>query len=101
MSVGTLFVTEVLGGLILGNFFGYFGLKLLKYIENEFVELEVLITLSLVLVVSLIAFKFHLSGPIGVVILGLFLNQNIDSDREKKDFKKRWVIMIQILASFR
>ena len=88
MSVGTLFVTEVLGGLILGTFFGYFGLKLLKYIENEFVELEVLITLSLVLVVSLIAFKFHLSGPIGVVILGLFLNQNIDSDREKKGLQK-------------
>ena len=88
MSVGTLFVTEVLGGLILGAFFGYFGLKLLKYIENEFVELEVLITLSLVLVVSLIAFKFHISGPIGVVILGLFLNQNIDSDREKEGLQK-------------
>ena len=88
MSVGTLFVTEVLGGLILGAFFGYFGLKLLKYIENEFVELEVLITLSLVLVVSIIAFKFHLSGPIGVVILGLFLNQNIDSDREKEGLQK-------------
>ena len=88
MSVGTLFVTEVLGGLILGTFFGYFGLKLLKYIENEFVELEVLITLSLVLVVSLIAFKFHLSGPIGVVILGLFLNQNVDSDREKEGLQK-------------
>ena len=88
MSVGTLFVTEVLGGLILGAFFGYFGLKLLKYIENEFVELEVLITLSLVLVVSLIAFKFHLSGPIGVVILGLFLNQNIDSDKEKEGLQK-------------
>ena len=88
MSVGTLFVTEVLGGLILGAFFGYFGLKLLKYIENEFVELEVLITLSQVLVVSLIAFKFHLSGPIGVVILGLFLNQNIDSDREKEGLQK-------------
>tara|TARA_Y100001970_G_scaffold19388_1_gene21830 strand:- start:23958 stop:25229 length:1272 start_codon:yes stop_codon:yes gene_type:complete len=88
MSVGTLFVTEVLGGLILGAFFGYFGLKLLKYIENEFVELEVLITLSLVLVVSIIAFKFHLSGPIGVVILGLFLNQNVDSDREKEGLQK-------------
>lgn len=88
MSVGSLFVTEVLGGLILGAFFGYFGLKLLKYIENEFVELEVLITLSFVLVVSLIAFKFHLSGPIGVVILGLFLNQNIDSDREKEGLQK-------------
>jgi len=88
MSVGTLFVTEVLGGIILGAFFGYFGLKLLKYIENEYVELEVLITLSLVLVVSLIAFKFHLSGPIAVVILGLFLNQNIDSDHEKEGLQK-------------
>tara|TARA_B100001250_G_scaffold204635_1_gene175615 strand:- start:4576 stop:5847 length:1272 start_codon:yes stop_codon:yes gene_type:complete len=88
MSVGTLFITEVLGGVLLGIFFGYFGLKLLKYIENEYVELEVLITLSLVLVVSLIAFKFHLSGPIAVVILGLFLNQNIDSDHEKEGLQK-------------
>jgi len=88
ISVGTLFVKEVLGGIILGAFFGYFGLKLLKYIENEYVELEVLITLSLVLVVSLIAFKFHLSGPIAVVILGLFLNQNIDSDHEKEGLQK-------------
>ncbi|MAS29473.1 MAG: sodium:proton antiporter [Flavobacteriaceae bacterium] len=88
ISVGTLFVKEVLGGIILGVFFGYFGLKLLKYIENEYVELEVLITLSLVLVVSLIAFKYHLSGPIAVVILGLFLNQNIDSDHEKEGLQK-------------
>ena len=88
ISVGTLFVTEVLGGVFLGAFFGYFGLKLLKYIENEYVELEVLITLSLVLIVSLIAFKFHLSGPIGVVILGLFLNQNIDLDLEKEGLQK-------------
>ena len=88
MSIGTLFVTEVIGGVILGVFFGYFGLKLLKYIENEYVELEVLITLSLVLVVSIIAFKFHLSGPIAVVILGLFLNQNIDSDHEKEGLQK-------------
>ena len=79
-SVGTLFVTEVIGGLALGALIGYLGLKLLRYIENEFVELEVLITLSLVLFVSVIAYRFHLSGPIGVVILGLFLNKNTSSD---------------------
>lgn len=81
-SVGVLFVTEVLGGLALGAVLGYLGLKLLRYIENEFVELEVLITLSLVLIVSVIATRFHLSGPIGVVILGLFLNKNIASADE-------------------
>jgi len=88
ISIGTLFITEVIGGLLLGTLFGYLGLKLLKYIENEYVELEVLITLSLVLIVSLIAYKFHFSGPIGVVILGLFLNQNIDSDHEKEGLQK-------------
>lgn len=81
-SVGTLFVTEVIGGLALGALIGYLGLKLLRYIENEFVELEVLITLSLVLFVSVIAYRFHLSGPIGVVILGLFLNKNTSSDAD-------------------
>ena len=39
-SVATLFVTEVIGGIALGAIMGYLGLKLLKYIENEHVELE-------------------------------------------------------------
>lgn len=82
-SIGSLFVTEVVGGLALGALVGFLGLKLLRYIENEFVELEVLITLSLVLIVSVIADRFHLSGPIGVVILGLFLNKNIESSEEE------------------
>ncbi|MDG1385583.1 MAG: sodium:proton antiporter [Flavobacteriaceae bacterium] len=83
-SISVLFITEVLGGLALGALVGYLGLKLLRYIENEFVELEVLITLSLVLIVSVIANRFHLSGPIGVVILGLFLNKNIASSGKEE-----------------
>ena len=83
-SISVLFITEVLGGLALGALVGYLGLKLLRYIENEFVELEVLITLSLVLIVSVIANRFHLSGPIGVVILGLFLNKNIASSSNEE-----------------
>ena len=47
-SVGSLFATEVLGGIVLGAIMGFLGLKLVKYIENEHVELEVLITLSMV-----------------------------------------------------
>jgi len=76
-SVGVLFFTEVIGGLALGAIVGYFGLKLVRYIENEHVELEVLITLALVLFVSVIATRYHLSGPLGVVILGLYLNKHI------------------------
>tara|TARA_Y100001949_G_scaffold68158_1_gene57780 strand:+ start:1651 stop:2967 length:1317 start_codon:yes stop_codon:yes gene_type:complete len=76
-SVSSLFFTEVIGGLALGAIVGYLGLKLVRYIENEHVELEVLITLSLVLFVSVLATRYHLSGPLGVVILGLYLNKHI------------------------
>ena len=66
-GVSMLFATEVIGGVILGSILGYLGLKLVKYIENEHVELEVLITLSLVLLVSVVSHKFHFSGPLGVI----------------------------------
>jgi CPA1 family monovalent cation:H+ antiporter len=79
-SIGSLFFTEVIGGLALGALIGYLGLKLVRYIENEHVELEVLITLSMVLLVSVIATRFHLSGPLGVVILGLYLNKHVKED---------------------
>lgn len=87
-SIGSLFATEVFGGIALGALIGYLGLKLVKYIENEHVELEVLITLSLVLLVSIISKQFHFSGVLGVVVMGLFLNQNIDVDKKEDGVQK-------------
>ena len=81
-SVGSLFATEVIGGVLLGAVMGFLGLKLVKYIENEHVELEVLITLSMVLLVPVISHIFHFSAVLGVVVMGLFLNQNIDGDKK-------------------
>jgi CPA1 family monovalent cation:H+ antiporter len=87
-GVSMLFATEVFGGVILGSVIGFLGLKLVKYIENEHVELEVLITLSLVLLVSSICTKYHLSAPLGVVMLGLFLNGNLDMDKIEDGVQK-------------
>ena len=87
-AVGSLFVTEVLGGVALGAVMGYFGLKLLKYIENEHTELEVLITISLVLLLPIISHHFHFSAVLGVVMMGLFLNQNLDIDKSKDGVQK-------------
>ena len=87
-SITALFATEVVGGILLGAFMGYLGLKLVKYIENEHVELEVLITLSLVLLVPVISHIFHFSAVLGVVMMGLFLNQNIDTDKEADGVQK-------------
>ena len=87
-GVSMLFATEVFGGVILGSVIGFLGLKLVKYIENEHVELEVLITLSLVLLVSSVCTKYHLSAPLGVVMLGLFLNGNLDMDKIEDGVQK-------------
>jgi|TARA_B110000438_G_scaffold55972_1_gene56029 monovalent cation:H+ antiporter, CPA1 family len=86
-SVSSLFFTEVIGGIALGAIIGYLGLKLVRYIENEHVELEVLLTISMVLLLSVIATRFHLSGPLGVVILGLFLNKHADSKSDSNQEK--------------
>ena len=86
--VSELFATEVIGGVALGALIGYLGLKLVKYIENEHVELEVLITLSLVLLVSIVSQQFHVSGVLGVVVMGLFLNRNVDTDKKEDGVQK-------------
>ncbi|MGC6480254.1 MAG: cation:proton antiporter [Flavobacteriaceae bacterium] len=88
VSVGSLFVTEVVGGIALGAFMGYLGSKLLTYVENEHVELEVLITLSLVLLLPIISHYFHFSAVLGVVVMGLFLNGNIDVDKNQEGLQK-------------
>ena len=87
-SIGSLFATEIIGGIALGALIGFLGLKLVKYIENEHIELEVLITLSLVLMVSIVSEQFHFSGVLGVVVMGLFLNQNIDVDKNEVGVQK-------------
>ncbi len=73
LSVLILFVTEVFGGLLLGALFGFLGFKLLNYIDNDHVELEVLVTLTLVMVGGRVAELIHVSGPLAMVIMGLFI----------------------------
>jgi len=86
-SIGStlgLFAVEVGGGLLLGAIFGFFGLKLLEIIDNDHVELEVLVTLSLVMVSYKAAEFLHISGPLAVVVLGLFLSKEGHSEDTSK-----------------
>lgn len=73
MGVGLLFGQEVLGGVALGAIFGYLGLRLLILIDNEHTEIEVLVTLSMVLGGASIAHMLHISGPLAMVVMGLFV----------------------------
>lgn len=70
-----LFAVEVFGGLLLGTAFGYVGLYLLKIIDNEHTELEVLVTLSMVLGGASVADMLHVSGPLAMVTMGLFVGR--------------------------
>ena len=72
-EVALLFGTEVIGGLLMGAIFGFLGFKLLDYIDNDHVELEVLVTLTLVMVGGRIAELLHVSAPLAMVVMGLFI----------------------------
>ncbi|SMG48636.1 sodium/proton antiporter, CPA1 family [Marivirga sericea] len=96
-----LFGVEVGGGLLLGAIFGFLGLKLLEIIDNDHVELEVLVTLSLVMVSYKAAEFLHISGPLAVVVLGLFLSKEghaVDKSKATGDYVyKFWHLVDEAL----
>ncbi|MBD80779.1 MAG: sodium:proton antiporter [Crocinitomicaceae bacterium] len=74
-SVAMLFGQEVFGGVILGFAFGALGYWLLVIIDNAHEELEVLTTLSLVLVGTQLAVFLHFSAPLAMVVMGLIVGR--------------------------
>lgn len=71
MDVVKLFGIEVFGGLAFGLLMGYGAYRLLRSISNY--EVEVLITLALVMATHAIAVYLHLSAPLAVVVAGLLI----------------------------
>ncbi len=80
-DVALLFGQEVLGGLGMGAILGLIGFKLLDYIENDHVELEVLVTLSLVMGGNRFAELIGVSGPLAMVTMGLFIGNEGRSEK--------------------
>ncbi len=70
-DVGLLFLVEVAGGLALGLLSGWLAFRSMKVIDNY--ETEVIITLALVMGISALAHYLHVSGPLAVVVAGIFL----------------------------
>jgi CPA1 family monovalent cation:H+ antiporter len=82
-KVGLLFGQEVIGGIALGLGLGFLGYYLLVIIDNEHTELEVLVSLALVLVGSQVALAYHISGPLAMVVMGLIIGQGNSSETEE------------------
>lgn len=68
-SVLTLFGQEAIGGIILGITLGYVGYKLIARIDNY--QVEVLITLAIVMGGYTLAHFIHVSGPLAMVAAGI------------------------------
>ncbi len=98
IEVVKLFGIEVIGGIVLGAALGYIGLYLLKIIDNEHTEIEVLVTLSMVLGGASIAESLHVSGPLAMVVMGLFVGRKgriakVDEDAAGEYVYKFWHLM--------
>jgi monovalent cation:H+ antiporter, CPA1 family len=91
ITVVRLFGLEVFGGLLLGSIFGYAGLHLLKIIDNEHTEIEVLVTLSMVLGGASIAELLHVSGPLAMVVMGLFVGRKGRGTKDSEDAAGEYV----------
>ena len=101
LSVTELFLTEAVGGAILGLIAGYAGYRAMHHIDEH--NLEVLITLALVMVTYATALRLHMSGPIAMVVAGLFIgNKGMKyavSETTRDYIKKFWSLIDEILNS--
>jgi CPA1 family monovalent cation:H+ antiporter len=71
LRLGEIFVQEVAGGILLGLGLGYLAFRMLKSINYH--QLELLITLALVMFTYSLSFRLGVSGPIAVVVAGLLI----------------------------
>jgi CPA1 family monovalent cation:H+ antiporter len=101
LDIIRLFAQEALGGAALGLAFGYIAYLALKSINEH--NLEVLITLALVMLTYGVAAALHLSGPIAVVIAGLLIGNHgtrfAMSDKTRDHVQKFWSLLDEIMNS--
>ena len=99
LDVAELFVVEALGGAVLGLLTGLVAFYAIKSIDEY--NLEILITLSLVMLTYGIAALLHLSGPIAVVIAGLLIGNHGSrfamSEKSRQHVAMFWNLLDEIL----
>jgi len=94
-----LFLLEAGGGAVLGGAAGWLVFQAMKRIDDY--SLEVLLTLALVMGAYTLAYRLHISGPIAVVVAGLFIGSHGMahgmSDTTREHLTKFWRMLDEIL----
>ncbi len=99
LGVVTLLIEEAIGGAVLGWALGYVAYRMLKSVDNY--QVEILITLALVLGGFALADALHTSGPIVVVVAGLFIGNHgrrwAMSDKTREHLDDFWELVDELL----
>jgi len=99
MGVAVLFGQEVIGGTIFGLAIGYVTFRMLASINNY--QVEILLTLGLVLGGYAMASALHISGPIAIVVAGLIIGtkgrKHAMSDKTREHLDNFWELIDEIL----
>lgn len=97
--IAGLFAVEALGGGLFGLIAGWIAYRLLRSVDNY--QVEVLITLALVTGGYALSSALHLSGPIAIVVAGLFIGNHgrrfAMSERTRDHLDKFWELIDEIL----
>ncbi|MDA8874920.1 sodium:proton antiporter, partial [Winogradskyella sp.] len=88
-EIATLFIQEVGGGILLGGLLGWLAYRLMKSINNY--EVEVIITLAVVMGGTLLADKCHLSAPLSMVTAGLIVGNDTVRETSMSDITEVYV----------
>lgn len=98
-DVAVLFLREAVGGLVYGAVLGYIGFYLLRSIDNY--QVEVLITIAIVMGGYELAHQLHTSGPLAMVVAGIITGnkgkQEAMSDITRDYLGKFWELVDEVL----
>lgn len=98
-GVMLLFVQEAFGGATFGLLAGYLAYLLLRSVDDY--QVEILISLALVLGGYALALALHLSGPIAMVVAGLLIGNRgralAMSETTRKNLDMFWELVDEIL----
>lgn len=98
-DVLALFAKEAIGGAALGLALGYIAYRMLRSVDNY--QVEILITLALVMGSFALADLLHTSGPIAVVVAGLLIgNQGRQwamSEKTREHLDNFWELLDELL----
>lgn len=98
-DVLALFAEEAIGGAALGLALGYIAYRMLRSVDNY--QVEILITLALVMGSFALADLLHTSGPIAVVVAGLLIGNHgrqwAMSDTTREHLDNFWELLDELL----